>query len=88
MAGAFDVLEDIEENSRALVSVCRAIRSRGGIILNVPQHQWLWSATDEFACHCRSYTRKELVGKLETAGFTVEYATSVVTLLPQAIVAA
>jgi SAM-dependent methyltransferase len=84
---AFDVLEHIEDDILALTSLYQALRSGGGILLTVPQHQWLWSETDEHACHCRRYTRKELVGKLESAGFTVEYSTSFVALLMPAMFA-
>ena len=81
VVGAFDVLEHVEDDTLALASLFRAIRPGGGILLTVPQHQWLWSSTDEHACHCRRYTRKELAAKLESVGFTVEYATSFVTFL-------
>ena len=81
VVGAFDVLEHIEDDILALTSLYQALRSGGGIFLTVPQHQWLWSETDEHACHCRRYTRDELAGKLQSAGFKVEYSTSFVSLL-------
>jgi hypothetical protein len=57
--------------------------SRQGIVVLVPQHPRLWSAMDDVAHHVRRYTRRELVGKVEAAGFRVEQATSFVsTLLP------
>lgn len=79
--GAFDVLEHIEDDAAAISSLYRTTRSGGFIILTVPQHPWLWSSTDEQACHHRRYTRKELLGKLKAAGFQIEYATSFVTFL-------
>lgn len=79
--GAFDVLEHIEEDEAVLAQMFRACRPGGGIALTVPQHRWLWSRVDDFACHKRRYTRAELVEKTVRAGFRVEYATSFVSLL-------
>lgn len=87
VVGVFDVLEHIEDDTMALSSLYRAIRPKGGVILTVPQHQWLWSSTDELACHQRRYSRGELDRKLQAAGFTVEYATSFVTFLMPALLA-
>lgn len=84
--GAFDVLEHIREDNDALKSITRALRPGGGIILTVPQHRWLWSPTDKYACHQRRYTRKELLKKIMTAGLRVEVATSFVSLLLPAMI--
>ena len=51
------------------------------MIITVPQHRWLWSVTDEQACHVRRYTKKELVYKVESTGLRVEYVSSFVSLL-------
>lgn len=79
--GAFDVLEHIDEDEAVLAEFYRALRPGGGIILTVPQHEWLWSQQDEAACHMRRYSRVELQQKIERAGFRVEMATSFVSLL-------
>jgi SAM-dependent methyltransferase len=79
--GAFDVLEHIEEDECVLASIFRACRPGGGLMLTVPQHRFLWSVMDDYACHKRRYTRRELVGKVERAGFQVVRTTSFVTLL-------
>ncbi|MDH3998822.1 MAG: class I SAM-dependent methyltransferase [Desulfuromonadales bacterium] len=81
VVGAFDVLEHVEDDVAALSSIFEAVRPDGGVMLTVPQHRWLWSATDDYACHVRRYTRKELCEKLSAAGFSVEYATSFVSFL-------
>jgi SAM-dependent methyltransferase len=81
IVGAFDVLEHIDDDERALRQLFRACRSGGGIVVTVPQHPFLWSRTDEYAHHKRRYTRKELVRKVEQAGFAVERVTSFVSLL-------
>lgn len=79
--GAFDVLEHIEEDEVALSQMYRAIRPGGGILLTVPQHEFLWSYTDEHACHKRRYEVQDLVTKVTTAGFRVERISSFVSLL-------
>lgn len=85
--GTFDVIEHIEEDEIVLSSIFRAVKSGGGIILTVPQHQWLWSKNDEIACHRRRYSKKELAVKMEKAGFRVLRLTSFVSLLLPLMVA-
>ncbi|HEY6044608.1 MAG TPA: methyltransferase domain-containing protein, partial [Nitrosospira sp.] len=79
--GAFDVLEHIEEDEKVLAQIFHAVLPGGGIILTVPQHRFLWSQQDEYACHVRRYEAEELSNKVEQAGFQVERATSFVSLL-------
>lgn len=79
--GAFDVLEHIEEDEKVLAQMFHAISAGGGVILTVPQHRFLWSQQDEYACHVRRYEAQELHDKVEQAGFRVESATSFVSLL-------
>ncbi|HYW09256.1 MAG TPA: class I SAM-dependent methyltransferase [Longimicrobium sp.] len=87
-AGAFDVLEHVDDDARVLAEMRRAVRPGGGIILTVPQHPWLWSALDDIAHHQRRYTRRGLLDLVRGAGFTVERATSFVsTLLPAMVLA-
>lgn len=79
--GAFDVLEHIEEDEAVLHQMFQAIKPGGGIILTVPQHRFLWSVIDDYSFHKRRYTRRELVEKVEQAGFTILRTTSFVSLL-------
>ena len=79
--GAFDVLEHINEDEVVLSQMYRAVRPGGGILLTVPQHDFLWSYTDEHACHVRRYSAKDLVAKVSAAGFSVVRMTSFVSLL-------
>ena len=79
--GAFDVLEHITEDEQVLSEMYRAVRPGGGIIVTVPQHDFLWSHADEHACHKRRYNTKDLEQKVRQAGFTVVRATSFVSLL-------
>lgn len=85
--GAFDVLEHIEEDETVLTQVHRALNPQGFLLITVPQHQWLWSAADEYACHVRRYAVSDLHDKIERAGFQVARSTSfVTTLLPAMMV--
>lgn len=81
VVGIFDVLEHIAEDEQVLREIHKALHPSGGLILTVPQHPWLWSYQDEYACHVRRYTRCELKSKVAAAGFTTLYDTSFVSLL-------
>lgn len=81
VVGAFDVIEHIEDDEGVLREAYLSLRQGGTLLLTVPQHPWLWSDQDEYAHHVRRYTRDELRGKLQAAGFTVAWQTSFVSLL-------
>lgn len=81
--GAFDVLEHIEEDGTVLGQLHRSMVPGGVLFLTVPQHPWLWSAADEYACHVRRYSRGEIEAKVIESGFEILRSTSFVTsLLP------
>lgn len=81
--GAFDVLEHIEEDETVLAQLHSALKPEGVLLLTVPQHPRLWSASDEYACHVRRYTCAEIESKFRKAGFKILRSTSfVTTLLP------
>lgn len=79
--GAFDVIEHVDDDERVLAEMYRACRAGGGLILTVPQHPSLWSHLDDAAKHKRRYTRSELLGKVQAAGFQPVYVTSFMSLL-------
>lgn len=79
--GAFDVLEHIEEDESVLAQMSQALHPGGFIILTVPQHPWLWSPADDYACHKRRYSRAELMEKVRRAGFEIQRCSSFVSLL-------
>lgn len=81
--GAFDVLEHIEEDEAVLQQIFKALKPGGFVFITVPQHRWLWSAVDEYACYVRRYSATELHEKMRKAGFEIIRSTSFVsTLLP------
>lgn len=81
VVGAFDVLEHIDDDAQALAALQRATVPRGGLLVTVPQHAWLWSAADDFGAHKRRYSRRELVAKVEAAGYEPLLVTSFVSFL-------
>lgn len=86
VATAFDVLEHIEEDQAVLDNLYCAIKPGGGLLITVPQHQWLWSSNDDYACHVRRYNSDDLHDKIISAGFTVLRSTSFVSLLLPAMI--
>jgi len=87
LVGAFDVIEHIDEDEQVLAQARQALRPRGGLLLTVPQHRFLWSASDDYAYHKRRYSRGELLAKVKRAGFAVKCCTSFVTMLLPALMA-
>lgn len=64
-----------------LKQMYHALKPNGLLWLTVPQHRWLWSGVDDYACHVRRYTARELHEKLVHAGFTIVRRTSFITCL-------
>ena len=81
VVGAFDVIEHIDDDRRALSEMYKACRRGGGLILTVPQHPRLWSRVDDAAKHKRRYTRRDLIEKLRATGFRPLYVHSFMSLL-------
>ncbi|WP_083940982.1 class I SAM-dependent methyltransferase [Pseudoduganella violaceinigra] len=79
--GAFDVLEHIEEDDAVLAQLHRGLKAGGLLLLTVPQHRWLWSAADEYACHVRRYSAREIEDKVRAGGFELVRSTSFITAL-------
>ncbi len=68
---AFDVLEHIIDDDRAVAEVSRTLRPGGRFLVAVPCDPRLWSAHDEAVGHVRRYTRATLTALLLRAGFSL-----------------
>lgn len=79
--GIFDVLEHIEKDEIVLAQINKALIPNGYVFITVPQHKCLWSVVDEYACHVRRYSKKDLHNKLSKHGFEILLSTSFVSLL-------
>ena len=75
LLGLFDTLEHIEDDAGALGHLRRLLRTNGVMVITVPAYDALWSDFDVEAHHCRRYEPDRLRGRLEGAGFAVDYLT-------------
>jgi hypothetical protein len=59
----------------------KALKAGGGIVITVPQHDFLWSYVDDYSRHARRYSAGNLREKVERTGFRVVRMTSFVSVL-------
>ena len=81
VVGIFDVLEHIDNDVLAIGNLFDSVRPGGGALITVPQHPFLWSDSDQRACHRRRYTKVELSEKLVRSGFEILEMVSFISLL-------
>ena len=67
-----NVLEHIENDLDALKSIRKSIKPGGRLAIYVPALPMLFSDLDRKVGHFRRYKKKELISKVQAAGFTVE----------------
>lgn len=72
LVAILDVLEHVEEDRQALVSIAKKLRPGGKILITVPAHPWMWSAHDVVNHHQRRYTSKSLRKVIAEAGLKIE----------------
>lgn len=78
---ALDIFEHIDDHQSAYEEVFRVLKPGGILVLSVPAFGFLWGPHDVALHHFRRYTRKEVVERLEDAGFEVEKASYAVCFL-------
>ena len=66
---ALDALEHFADDAAALGELHRVCRPGGTLLVTVPAFDWLWGNVDELGHHHRRYRRRELVARVEAAGF-------------------
>jgi SAM-dependent methyltransferase len=79
--GLFDVVEHIESDINFLKTIATFMKPDGTIFITVPAYRWLWSNEDDIAGHYRRYTLKSIKKVLNEAGFEVQYATYIFSIL-------
>src|SRR5215207_1698571 len=72
---ALDVVEHLDDDIAGLKEMFRVTKSGGYSLIFVPAFMWLWGVQDDISHHRIRYTKKQIIERLQTAGFTVERAT-------------
>ena len=72
---ALDVVEHLDDDVAGLKEMHRVLKSGGRTLIFVPAFMWLWGVQDDISNHRIRYTKKQIVERLEKAGFEIERAT-------------
>lgn len=72
---ALDVVEHLDDDVAGLREMHRVLRADGRTLIFVPAFMFLWGVQDDVSNHRIRYTKKQIVERLETAGFEIERAT-------------
>lgn len=72
---ALDVVEHLDDDVAGLKEMFRVLKKGGKTLVFVPAFMWLWGVQDDVSNHRIRYTRKQIVERLQEAGFTIERAT-------------
>jgi SAM-dependent methyltransferase len=70
-AMTFNVLEHIEDDAAALASVASVLNPGNTLAVLVPAFPGIFGAMDRGVGHVRRYRRKDLIAKMQAAGFSV-----------------
>ena len=72
---ALDVVEHLDDDVAGLKEMRRVLKTGGRTLIFVPAFMWLWGVQDDISNHRIRYTKRQIVERLEKAGFEVERAT-------------
>lgn len=72
---ALDVIEHLDDDVAGLKEMRRVMADDGRALIFVPAFMWLWGVQDDISNHRIRYTRKQIVERMERAGFEIERAT-------------
>lgn len=72
---ALDVVEHLDDDVAGLSEMFRVVKTGGKTLIFVPAFMWLWGVQDDVSNHRIRYTKKQIVERLQRAGFEIERAT-------------
>jgi SAM-dependent methyltransferase len=72
---ALDVVEHLDDDVAGLKEMHRILKTGGKTLIFVPAFMWLWGVQDDISNHRIRYTKRQIVERLENAGFEIERAT-------------
>ena len=65
LIGAFDVIEHIDDDAAAVMTIASRLKPGGKLVVSVPAHGWMWSAHDVVNHHKRRYSKTSLKRLIE-----------------------
>ncbi|NEO87019.1 MAG: class I SAM-dependent methyltransferase [Spirulina sp. SIO3F2] len=72
---ATDIIEHIDDDDQAIAEIHRVLKSQGIVIIMVPAFQILWGLQDRISHHKRRYRRRQILLKIQAAGFSIVEST-------------
>lgn len=72
---ALDVVEHLDDDVAGLAEMNRVLKTDGRALMFVPAFMWLWGVQDDISHHRIRYTKKQIIERVEKAGFEIERAT-------------
>jgi SAM-dependent methyltransferase len=68
---ASDILEHLDDDLNGIRELYQSLLKRGILILTVPAFRFLWGTQDVVTGHKRRYSRRQILDKLNQAGFDI-----------------
>src|SRR6266571_3827935 len=72
LISAFDVIEHVDDDERALSELSRVASRGAALITSVPLHPAQWTSFDDFVGHRRRYEPEKFMDQLARHGFAAE----------------
>lgn len=72
---ALDVVEHLDDDVVGLKEMFRVTKRGGYSLTFVPAFMWLWGVQDDVSNHRIRYTKRQIVERLQKAGYEIERAT-------------
>lgn len=70
---AFDVIEHIEDDDKAVMEINRVLKIGGNFVITVPAYNFLWSNHDIINHHYRRYTSSNLSAKIQNSNLKISF---------------